>query len=120
MSLLDCPYCNKDAASYWSFGNSMYIYSKKKCASCGKAIKLKVSSIIIMMGISFIGILFAFLLTGMLMKRHLFYEQYYSLFIIIIILAWQFALPVLSGRILKINLFDIDDAGKKPVQGESR
>jgi hypothetical protein len=70
MTLFECPYCQRKAGSFWSFGNSAYFFStKKKCPHCTGRIMFNATSLFITFLLEVVSFILVFGLTFLLYRE---------------------------------------------------
>ena len=103
MKIFECPYCNKIAASHFSFGNSFYLYNtNKKCRECLRDIKLNLPILFFFLfGIPIIGVFIPIFISDLYFDSTKIWL--YRVFIIlgsaILILFFYFLLGVCNKRV---------------------
>lgn len=104
MTLLECPYCNRKASSFWSLGNSAFFFSTdKKCPHCDGRIKFNVTSLFITFLLPIVSLLIVFGLTFLL------YREIKGIGVLIPLLVVVYGLFLillsLSARYFKLRLY---------------
>jgi uncharacterized membrane protein YidH (DUF202 family) len=116
MGFLDCPYCNKEATSYFNLGNTFYFFrADKKCNFCKNPIKFEIKSLITFYLV--IGPLIVLITVGIILSIQVIAEKYFDsssrqiflfisvgLMLFIAVIMNLFAIKM-ANKLFKIKMF---------------